>query len=188
MTGNLPFRQFSVDDFAKMLATGILGEDDRVELIDGTICTMTPVGPWHCGVVALLIAVLSGGWGVVNAQNPIRLTDHTEPQPDLWLARPRRDCYKNSHPQPEDLLLLVEVAESSLEYDRDEKIPRYAQAMIPEVWLVDLRHGEIIQFWLSDGTAFQHQKQHRTGDTLASRAVPGLQINVADILRTDANA
>ncbi|CRI66605.1 conserved hypothetical protein [Thiocapsa sp. KS1] len=131
----------SVTDYHRMGETGILGPDLRTELIDGEIVEMPPIGHPHAGTVNLLANRLKeavGPHAVVAVQNPVWLNDHSEPLPDIALLRPRPDYYRSAHPGPADVLLLAEVADSSLAYDREIKLPRYARAGIPEVWLVDL--------------------------------------------------
>ena len=126
--------------------TGILGPDLRTELIDGEIIEMPPIGHPHAGTVNLLVKLLTSAVAdraIVAPQNPVRLNDHTEPLPDIALLKPRADYYRNGHPGPDDVLLLIEVADSSLAYDRDVKLPRYAGAGIAEVWLVDLVGGRL---------------------------------------------
>jgi Uma2 family endonuclease len=120
---------------------GVLGPELRTELIDGEIIEMPPIGHPHAGTVDLIADRLRDAVGkqaLVRVQNPIWLDDYSEPLPDITLLRPRPDYYRNAHPSPSDVLLLIEVADSSLAYDRDVKLPRYALAGIPEVWLVDL--------------------------------------------------
>jgi len=133
--------RFSVDDYHRMGETGILGPQLRTELIDGEVVAMPPIGHPHAGTVKLLSNLLKeqlGAAAIVSVQDPVWLDDYTEPLPDIALLRPRADYYRNGHPGPEDVLLLIEVADTSLAYDRDVKLPRYARAGIPEVWLVDL--------------------------------------------------
>ncbi|RKT45872.1 Uma2 family endonuclease [Thiocapsa rosea] len=133
--------RFSVTDYHRMGETGILGPDLRTELIDGEIIEMPPIGYPHAGTVKLLANLMKetvGRDAIVAVQDPVWLDDHSEPLPDIALLRPRPDYYRNAHPGPADVLLLVEVADSSLAYDREIKLPRYARAGIPEVWLVDL--------------------------------------------------
>jgi hypothetical protein len=126
--------QCTVANFARMVETGILAEDNRVELIDGAVRAMRPIGSRHVAIVNRLNARLSRqvtDRAIVSVQNPLQLTDYTEPQPDLAVLRPRADFYAQALPVPADVLLVVEVVETSPEYDRDEKIPRYAQARLP---------------------------------------------------------
>ncbi len=133
--------RLSVADYHRMGETGILGPELRTELIDGEIIEMPPIGHPHAGTVKLLANLLKetvGSAAVLAVQDPVWLNDHSEPLPDIALLRPRSDYYRRGHPGPDDVLLLIEVADSSLRYDREVKIPRYARAGIPEVWLVDL--------------------------------------------------
>jgi Uma2 family endonuclease len=134
--------RLSVDEYHRMARAGILPEDSRVELINGEIIDMAPIGSRHAGTVLQLTSLLNQavrGTAMVWAQNPIHLDPHTEPQPDLALLRPREDFYKTAHPRASDVLLIIEVADTSLRYDREIKIPLYAHHGIPEVWLVDLQ-------------------------------------------------
>jgi Uma2 family endonuclease len=129
-----------------MAEAGIFHDDDRVELIDGQVVEMTPIKPRHAGCVNRLNGLLSrlGGGGVtVSIQNPVILGERWEPQPDVTLLRHRADGYAASHPDPADILLVIEVADTSVEYDRSVKIPLYARAGIPEAWLVNLPEGRI---------------------------------------------
>ena len=133
--------RLTVADYYRMAEVGILDAESRVELIDGDIIDMAPPGSPHAGTVAYLTEVLVravNGRATVLAQNPVRLSDFSEPQPDLALLRRRDDFYRERHPQPDDVLLIVEIAATSLRFDRDTKLPLYARHGIPEMWLVDL--------------------------------------------------
>ncbi len=133
--------RLSVADYHHMGAAGILGPDLRTELIEGEIIEMTPIGSNHGGTVNLLSRLLAkvvGDVAIVAVQNPVRLDDFSEPQPDLALLRPNPDFYRTAHPGPREVLLVIEVSDSSLRYDRDLKFPLYARAGIAEAWLVDL--------------------------------------------------
>ncbi|MBI4468217.1 MAG: Uma2 family endonuclease [Acidobacteria bacterium] len=163
--------QFTVADFARMVQAGILSEDDNVELMDGEVRAMSPVGPRHVAIVNRLNAILSSqiaGRAIVSVQNPIQLTDYTEPQPDIAVLCPREDFYAHALPLPEDVLLVVEVAEASLEYDRGEKVPRYAQMRIPEVWLVDVERETVTQYTNSDGSRYAGEQTLARGQHLDS--------------------
>src|SRR5579863_1275514 len=144
---SLPRRRFTVDEYYKMAEAGILTADDRVELIDGEILEMSPIGPRHAGAVRTLTRLFFSqvdGDAVVGVQDPIHLDEFDEPQPDLSLLRPRADAYRQAHPRASDIFLLIEVADASLLKDRQIKIPRYARNGILEVWLVDLTQGVIV--------------------------------------------
>lgn len=138
--------RLTVEDFRKLAETGVIREDARIELIEGDLIDMAPIGSNHAGMVYLLNHLLTSAVGnnaIVGAQNPVVLGTHSEPQPDILVLRPREDYYRSSHPKPEDVLLLVEIADTSGEYDRKVKIPLYARHGIPEVWLVDLTKNRL---------------------------------------------
>lgn len=163
---------------------GILSEDDRVELIEGEIVVMTPIGSPHAGKVIRLNGLFVprlGGRAMVNVQNPIILAAHSEPQPDLALLRPRPDWYERSHPRPEDILLLIEIADTSLDYDRTVKVPLYAGAGIPEVWIVDLT-AECIEVYQEPSQGRYRRVQRFTrGQSLAPQAFPDLLLSVDEL-------
>jgi Uma2 family endonuclease len=138
--------RLTVAEYYRMAEAGIFTEDDRVELIEGEILDMSPIGTVHTSVVKRLNSIFTRNVGmraIVSVQDPIRLNPHSEPQPDIALLRYREDFYRGAHPGPEDILLLVEVADSSLRYDLDVKLPLYARHGIPEVWIVDLEHRRL---------------------------------------------
>lgn len=165
---------FTVEEYRRMGETGIFHEDDRVELIEGEIIEMSPIGSPHSGTTTRLQTLLIraiGDRGIVSSQNPVLLGDFSEPQPDIALLRPRDDFYTRSHPTPADVLLLIEVAESSLSYDRDLKLPLYARHGIPAVWLVDLQNRQLLLFSQPMETGYQAME---TADISHPIAVPGL--------------
>jgi Uma2 family endonuclease len=138
-------RRFTVHEYHRMGDAGVLDEQDRVELIRGEVVEMTPIGPKHANCVRRLIAALSrlvGARAIVDAQNPIVLGERSELQPDLVLLKPCDDFYA-AHPRPSDTLLVIEVSDSSLEFDRRVKAPLYAAAGVPELWIVDLQQSTI---------------------------------------------
>lgn len=146
----LPRRhRYTRDEYHRMAEAGIFGEDDRVELIEGEIIDMAPTGSQHAGTVVYLNTALQTalhGNALVSVQNPITLDEHSEPQPDLAVLRPRKDFYRDSHPRPRDVLLVIEIAASSATYDRDVKLPLYARFGIPEAWLVDLEQRRLERY------------------------------------------
>ena len=165
-----PYR-FAVDEFARMGEAGIFTADDRVELIDGTVLEMTPIGPPHAGIVGRLTELFVtrlAGRAYVSVQNPIRLDRHTEPQPDLVVARRRRSGYTDRHPGADDVFLVVEVADSSLRHDREQKAPRYGRAGIPETWLVDLAAGTVTVYSDPGPDGYARAQVRRRGDGLRS--------------------
>ncbi len=146
MTVRAETRKFSVKEYHRMVEAGILGEDDRVELIEGEIIEMPPIGSRHALCVDTLMSTLVqqlAGRAWVRVQNPLRLAGDSEPEPDLVLARLPRERYRHAPPGPHDVILVVEVADSSLIYDRVGKLALYAAASIPEYWIVDLVRNRI---------------------------------------------
>ena len=176
--------RFSVDAFARMGEAGVFTEDDRVELIDGEIRKMTPIGARHAGMVNRLTELLVtrlAGLATVIVQNPIRLDRRTEPQPDLVVARRRKGFYADRHPGPGDVLLVIEVADSSVRYDRAEKAPRYGRAGIPETWLVDVEAGAVTVYADPGPEGYARQQVRRRGDRMVAASVPDLDLAVDDV-------
>ena len=133
--------RWTIDLYHQMIETGILGEDERVELIKGELTTMSPIGAEHSGTLKKLTEMLFDQLrkrAVISIQDPLQVDDYSEPQPDLALLAPRRDFYKRALPRPADVLLVIEVADSSLAYDRAVKMALYAGAGIAEAWIINL--------------------------------------------------
>ena len=138
--------RYTIRDYHRMAEAEIFAPDDRMELIQGEIIDMTPIGSGHAGIVNRLNSIFSQKTGnnlIISTQNPVVLNDFSEPQPDLALLRFREDFYTRAHPQAEDVLLIVEVADTTLQYDREVKLPLYAVAGISEVWLVDVKGKKV---------------------------------------------
>ena len=132
-------KRFTTREYEQIIAAGVIAEDDPVELLEGEIVEMSPIGPSHSACIDRLNQLLQrmvGDSAIVRVQSPIRLSEYSAPQPDLTLLQPRHDFYASGHPEPEDILLLIEVSESSLSYDRAVKLPLFALAGIPEVFIV----------------------------------------------------
>jgi Uma2 family endonuclease len=168
-----------------MNEAGILTEDDRVELINGEIIEMSPIGRKHSACVNRLNSIFSQLLGkrvIVAVQNPITLDNFSEPQPDIALLKPREDFYESAHPQPSDVFLLIEVADSSFEYDRDIKIPLYAANGIVEVWLVDIIEQKIIVYRQPTENTYSKIKTLQRGEILDILAFPEIKITVDSIL------
>ena len=178
-------RRFSVGEYYLMAKAGILHEDDRVELIEGEIVEMAAVSSRHAAGVKrlnLLFAPYAGQRFLVGVQDPVRLDEHSEPQPDIALLRLRPDFYANAHPGPEDVLLLIEVAVTSEEYDRQVKVPLYARFGILEVWLVDLEGERIEVYREHSPQGYRHVRTVLGDEHLAPEALPGLELTARDIL------
>lgn len=178
-------RRFTVDEYEAMGAAGILGEDDRVELIDGEILTMSPPGPPHYGTVNRLTHLfvrLAGETAVVHVQSPVRVDRYSEPQPDLALLRPRADYYAGARVTPVDVLLAIEVADTSLAFDRTVKAALYARRGIVEYWIVDVHSRAVIRH------ADPRDGRYTTVDVVppdtpfAPRLLPACVVTMADLL------
>ncbi|MBI2917808.1 MAG: Uma2 family endonuclease [Chloroflexi bacterium] len=185
MAVSLVRRRFTADEYHRMAQAGVLTEDDRVELLEGEIVEMTPKGTRHAACVRRLDHLLSAaarGNTSISVQNPIRLAEHSEPQPDLALLRPRADFYADAHPGPEDILLVVEVADATADYDRTVKVPLYARAGIAEVWLVDLAGGQVEVYRSPSTEGYREMRGTRRGEALTPQALPGTKLHVDEVL------
>jgi Uma2 family endonuclease len=176
---------FTVAEYHRMAEAGILKEDDRLELIEGEVVAMSPIGSRHAACVkkvAALIRKLLGDAAIIGVQDPVQLDDRSEPQPDLSILRPSDDFYAAAHPGPGSVLLLIEVADASIFEDRTIKIPLYARSGIGEVWLVDLVRN-VVELYSDPGAAGYAQIQrHERGATVVSSVLPGLRVPVSEIL------
>ena len=181
----VPVRRFSVNEYHRLGEIGVLTEDDRVELLEGEIVEMTPIGSYHAACVSRLNRMLTlqlGQTAIVSVQNPIRLNDQSEPQPDITLLKPRPDFYKGGHPQPDDILLVIEVADSSVNLDRGTKLPLYAKAGISEVWIVDLTGLTVETYWQPSAQGYESISQLNDSEHVTSESFPALNISVKEIL------
>jgi Uma2 family endonuclease len=174
-----------VGEYYKMAKAGILHPDERVELIEGEIIRMPPIGITHASRVNRVtyhFLSRAGEAAQVIIQNPLRLSDHSEPVPDAMLVRPRTDFYAERHPTPADVFLVVEVSDATLSYDQRTKLPLYARHGVPEVWIVDVNH-ELIQVHREPASDGYHVTTvARRGEQICPAAVPSLQLAVEDIL------
>jgi len=176
--------RFSVADYHRMGETGILGEDDRVELLDGEIVEMTPIGSPHGGRVKRLNYLLTravGEHAIVAAQDPVVLDERSEPEPDIALLRPRADFYTDSHPRPEDVLLLIEVADLSLEKDRRVKVPLYARHGIPETWIADTVHRCVRRFAEPEDGTYHKQEELDLSRPTPLPGLPGYAVDLSGL-------
>ena len=186
MVSRVVTRRFTVEEYHRMQEAGILNEDDRVELLEGEILEMPPIGPAHAGsvnrLVARLLPLQAQGRALLSVQNPIRLGPDSEPQPDVALLRPRGDFYAASHPGPEDVWLVVEVAERSADYDRLVKLPLYGRWGVLEAWVVDLGAGEVVVGRGPSAEGYREVRVVRRGEVLSPLAFPDLVLPVDDLL------
>ena len=165
---------------------GLLAPDARVELLDGEIHDMSPIGPLHSGVVNRLNRFFNlrakGRW-IVSTQNPVGLDKYSEPQPDLTILKPAPDDYVSHHPTPDDVLLLIEVADSSLEFDHRKKLPIYARTGIRELWIINLKELAVEVYLEPHFTGYEKTAVFRDGDRVSPAAFPEVKLDVAELLR-----
>ncbi len=181
----LPLRRFTVAEYYAMAEAGILTEDDRVELLDGVIVDMAPIGDPHAGTVDIFTWLLSTAVAqraVLRVQGPLAVDGQSRLQPDLMLLRERPDFYRTGTPRPEDVLLLIEVADSSVDYDRGEKLPRYARAGIPEVWITVLPERIVEAHTEPADGRYTVRRTYAPGDTITPGYFPDITLPVSEIL------
>lgn len=181
----LAHRRFTVDEYHRMAEVGILGEDDRVELLDGEIVLMTPMGSRHWSTVARLterFRDLVGNRAVVSVQLPVRLGRYAEPEPDLALLTRRENFYADRLPEARDVLLVIEVADSSRRTDRERKLPLYARAGIAEVWLIDLPRDVIEVYREPVAGSYRSVQTVARDSTLAILKLPGVTLPAPEVL------
>ena len=177
-----PRRLFTADEFERMAEAGIFQDDERLELIDGEIFEMSPIGPGHGACVANLnkrFVLGVGDRGVVWIQSSARMALRSVPQPDLALLRPR--SYRRANPRPDDILLVVEVADSSLRYDRTRKRQLYANAGIREYWVVSVEDEWVEIYRSGQGNGYEEARRFGGADPIAPLAFPDVVITVADL-------
>lgn len=164
---------------------GILRQDARLELIEGEIIEMSPIGNAHAACVKFLNRLLShlfGGTFIVGVQDPVRLSDFSEPQPDITLLRWRDDFYREKQPTPADVLLVIEVADTTVVKDRTIKIPLYARSGVPEAWLVNIPE-ELVEIYSDpSGDLYQRVEVFGRGAEARSHTVEGLAVSVSELL------
>lgn len=174
--------RFTVEDYYRMAEVGILAPDARVELIDGEVIEMPPIAAPHASMVNRVHALLAEtvqGHALVRGQSPLRLDRHNEPEPDLALVRTRPGHYGSRHPGPKDTLLVIEVADSSLSYDRDCKLPLYARFGIPEVWLIDLSARSIRRYRIPGPTGYLESDLIADLLTVSVPGLPSVHLNLS---------
>lgn len=184
VTLSAPVRRFTVADFERMVETGILTEDDQVELIDGQVVHMSPIGKRHGAAVdsaAELFITRCQGRAKVRVQGPVQIGGGSQVQPDLAVLRVRADFYASQYPQAEDVLLLIEVADASLLLDRNQKVPLYAREGVAEVWLVNLLNDTVEVFRRSEHGTYADQSVTQRGEEISPIALPDLRVRVDDL-------
>jgi Uma2 family endonuclease len=185
MPGELTRRRFTVDEYFAMADAGILKREDHVELIEGEIIQMTPIGSRHAACVSRLNRLLleqAGSDAIVRVQSPMLLSDLSAPEPDFLLARPHPDHYAAEHPRPSDTLLLIEVAHTTLAYDRGTKLALYAAAKVPEVWIVDVDGRAVEVYKQPEGMRYLSGYRLGPADTVRSELLPSVVVEVSRVV------
>ncbi|MBI2172043.1 MAG: Uma2 family endonuclease [Chloroflexi bacterium] len=185
MAVQLQRHTFTVDEYHKMLEAGVFTEDDRVELICGEVIEMPPIGSKHVGHVNRIARILGNRLGqraIVSVQNPIRLDDRSEPQPDVAVLHFRDDDYVSAIPTGQDIYFLVEVSDTTIAYDRETKLPLYARAGVPEVWLLDLSARRVEVHRSPSPNGYLDMRHAYSGASLTPAAFPDLVVNIDEVL------
>lgn len=178
-------RPFTVAEFDQMAEAGILREDDRVELIEGEIVAMSPIGREHAACVRKLTRVLArllGDRTQISVQNPVTIPDWTQPNPDVALLVPRADYYADAHPTPRQVQVIIEVADTTLAYDTQVKAALYAGARVREMWVIDLKARRLVVHAQPQGKRYARVQSYSEGEHITSRRFPGIRFAVNDLL------
>jgi Uma2 family endonuclease len=177
-------RSFTVAEYERMGQFGIFSEDDRVELVCGEILDMSPIGERHVACVDFLtqfITLRLRRRAIVRVQSPVGLDERSQPQPDIAVLKPRDDFYRHAHPKPGDVLLVIEVSDTTLEYDRRVKVPLYAGAGIPEAWLVSLPQERVEVYSDPSGGEYRAVRSYARGQRLQSHTLAPLRLSVSKV-------
>ena len=187
MNDRLPRPRITVDEYYRMAEVGLLAPDARTELIEGEVIEMAPMGSPHASKVGQLTHLILPGLGhsaQLRVQLPVRLDDYSEPMPDLAVVRPLKDFYASRHPGSADTLLIVEVSDSSLRFDRDVKVPLYAWHQVPEVWLLDLSHDRIHFFRAPRDGVYTDVSFMDNPTVVALSALPEIRVDLSGLFES----
>ena len=183
MPATITTKRFNVDEYHRMAEAGILGREDRVQLIDGEVVVMAAIGSSHVAAVSRLTRLFSRACDdqIVQVQGPVRLGVWSEPEPDICILRPKDDYYEAAHATPKDVLLVVEVSDTSVAFDREVKLPLYARAGIVEYWIVDV-NARSVEVHLDPGPeGYRRFAEFLRGESLTPAALPDVTLRVDDI-------
>jgi Uma2 family endonuclease len=175
----------NIDEWRRLGEADIFPPESRLELINGEILEMAPIGFNHAGHlnrINKLFTRLVPDNVIASVQNPLQLGDFSEPEPDFMLLKPNVDFYSSRHPNANDVLLLVEVADSSLAFDQNQKLHLYARHGIPEYWLLNLNDSCLEVYRKPNGEVYAEKTTLRVGDTLTLSQLPEITLRIADIL------
>ena len=178
-------KRFNVEEFRKMTEVGILPEESGWEVIDGYLIDKMSIGSKHASTVKRLNRIftnLVGNEAIISIQDPIRVDEYNEPEPDVALLKSRKDFYAESHPTPQDVLLLIEVSDSTVEFDREIKKTLYAKAEVAEFWLVNLKENTVECYSSPKNGNYRLAKILEKGKTIKSETIEKLTLQVEEIL------
>jgi Uma2 family endonuclease len=184
-TSDLPLKRWSVDDYHRLIAVGILTSDDHVELLDGQIVEMVPQEPPHASNTSSFsneFVLLFAGKAWIRSQLPITIAPNSEPEPDIAVVRIDPNRYRDRHPGPEDVFLIIEIADTTLSHDRNRKAKIYAQAGILEYWIVNLNQRQVIVCRDPQDDSYQSEQILEATDAIAPLAFPEIRIELQNIL------
>ncbi|GCA87773.1 Uma2 family endonuclease [Microcystis aeruginosa] len=185
MSVSLITRKFTVEEYEKMATQGIIKPDEKVELIRGEIIKMSPMGTRHAACIARLTQLFYRKFGdliLLGVQNPIRLNNNSQPEPDLSLLIPRSDFYVAAYPGPQDIYLIIEVSDSTLDYDRYTKIPLYAEANIQEVWIINLKEECLEVYRHPLQGSYQAMQKYYRGESIFIEFFSEIELTLIEIL------
>jgi Uma2 family endonuclease len=185
MRSEITKKLFTVDEYYRMAQAGILDPDARLELIEGEILEMSPVGTRHVSCVNRLNRLFNrrlGDEALVSVQNPVRLSNYTETQPDIVLLRPRDDCYKEKRISWEDACLVIEVSDTTIRRDRDLKLPLYSTAGISELWIIDLQQETLFAYREPGPKSYGKTLTLNRGGSLSMLAFPVVVFQVEELI------
>lgn len=184
MSIQLAKRLLTVSEYHKMAEVGILDEDDRVELINGEIITMSPIGKLHVNRVNRITSIfkkLPDEKAILSVQNPVSIAPYSEPEPDISLLEFRADFYEDQLPSAENVLLVIEVADTSLDYDREVKKPLFANAGIPELWIVNIEDEQVEVYKNPQNGDYVNRQDFKRGETIFVESL-GFEVRVDRVL------
>ena len=185
MTAQLARLKFNIHDVERMIKAGVFAGNERVELIEGELIQMAPQGNNHISSIIRLDRFLHRRVGddvLVSVQNAVIINNINEPQPDISLLRFREDYYSTAKARPEDILLLIEVSDSTVTYDRKIKVPLYARNGVAEVWLINLPKKIVEVYNHLENGKYKVVKKLERGETLSPKLIPSLKLKVDEIL------
>lgn len=184
MAIHTPKRRFSVEEYHRLARSGILKEEDKVELVQGEIVEMSPIGPKDASTVTRMVRLLTEIFKdqyLISPQNPIQLGLDSEPEPDIVILKEKADFYATCHPKAEEVIFIIEVADSTLQYDKEVKLALYAQSGIAEYWIVDLQAHQLMIHSFPDGNTYQQLECFQSGEDVFSTLLPNT-IALVDVM------